>query len=84
MDKILDDFIIDLIYEYDGRYKMNKNTILNDIEIKIKWWDYLINNSIELYNANYMYMDEETRKYYCEEMTKTFSEYYFNKCCLKR
>ena len=40
MDKFFDSPIINLIYDYDGRYNHNNKVVLSSFESIIKWWYY--------------------------------------------
>lgn len=71
--------ILDIIYEYDGRYKLNKKEMLETLSSYIKWWYYIKNNNNEVYNANGSYISNDDKQYLYHEMNIEFSEFYFRK-----
>ena len=73
------DEIIEIIYEYDGRYKIAKKNNVKDLEDSIKWWYYIKNHNFEVYNVNGLYMSNEDRKYYREKIEESFSKFYFDR-----
>ena len=77
MNKIFDNSIIDLIYDYDGRYKYNNEVFLTNFESIIKWWYYIRNINYEVYMANGNYICDEDKNYYFNEMNIEFSKFYF-------
>lgn len=77
MNKFFDDSIINLIYDYDGKYNHNKKVFLSNFESLIKWWYYTRNNNYEIYMANGNYICDEDKNYYYDEMNIEFSKFYF-------
>ena len=73
------DEIVEIIYEYDGRYKIAKQNNVKDLEIWIKWWYYVKNHNYELYNENGIFMSDEDRGYCMGKINESFSKYYLGR-----
>ena len=68
--------LIEKIYEYDGRYKINYSKVLNEIETKISWFlfmkDTLISSMSPYTSLSAVYLSELK-----EAEEKSFYDYYF-------
>tara|TARA_B100000214_G_scaffold220393_1_gene160288 strand:- start:35 stop:268 length:234 start_codon:yes stop_codon:yes gene_type:complete len=70
--------LVEKIYEYDGRYKINYNKVLNEIETRINWFifmkDTLISSMSPYISLTAVYLSELK-----EIEEKSFYDYYFKK-----
>lgn len=70
--------LVEKIYEYDGRYKINYNKVLNEIETRINWFifmkDTLISSMSPYTSLTAVYLSELK-----EIEEKSFYDYYFKK-----
>ena len=68
--------LVEKIYEYDGRYKINYNKVLDEIKIKISWFlfmkDTLLSSVSPYTSISTIYLTELK-----EIEEKSFSDYYF-------
>ena len=68
--------LVEKIYEYDGRYKINYNKVLDEIKIKISWFlfmkDTLLSSVSPYTSISTIYLTELK-----EIEEKSFCDYYF-------
>ena len=74
--------VVDLIYEYDGRYKNKFKDVLEEIKTINEWYKFTQTTLIcSIPNHYYTIMEfpTEEAEYYREIIRQEFSHYYFRK-----
>ena len=69
--------IINIIYDYDGRYRKNYNKLLKELYYKVEWFK-LKKETIVSSMIHYSTMlDLEQQKYLIDTQELTFSNFFF-------
>lgn len=72
-----------IIYEFDGRYKINFNEVIKDLDNKYSWFHLEKETIMDSMGKYYYLLSEEEQEYYVKTRKKTFEEFFFKKFLFK-
>jgi len=75
--KCLPNEIVNIIYDYDGRYKENYNKTVKDIDRYNDWFKLKRETVISSMIHYYLLLGEESRNYLKDAQELTFSKFFF-------
>ena len=68
--------LVDLIYEYEGKYINNKKKLINQLNLKIDYFQFYKNTILEA-SFNYLdFLNQDDIEYYNTVQNESFSHYY--------
>lgn len=74
---ILPNDIINIIYDYDGRYRNNYNKLMKELYYKAEWFKVKKETVISSMIHYSMMLDLEQQKYLMDTQELTFSKFFF-------
>jgi len=74
---ILPNDIINIIYDYDGRYRNNYNKLMKELYYKVEWFKVKKETVISSMIHYSMMLDLEQQKYLMDTQELTFSKFFF-------
>lgn len=70
--------IINIIYDYDGRYRKNYNKLMKELYYKAEWFQVKKETVVSSMIHYSMMLDLEQQKYLMDTQELTFSRFYFS------
>jgi hypothetical protein len=69
--------IINIIYDYDGRYRKNYNKLMKELYYKAEWFQVKKETVVSSMIHYSMMLDLEQQKYLMDTQELTFSKFFF-------
>lgn len=68
--------LVDLIYEYEGKYFNNKKKLINQLNLKIDYFQFYKNTILESCFTYLDFLNQDDIEYYNSIQNESFSHYY--------
>jgi hypothetical protein len=75
--------LVTIIYEFDGRYKINYNKVIKDLDNKNEWFHLEKETILDSIGNYYYLLSKDAQKYYVKTKETTFSDFFFKKFIVK-